>query len=286
MMPIYIGLDIGGTKLMVASADEHGNIIRRARSRTSNSLERDLARIEQMIIETSAGEPIAGMGAAVGGPLDWLTGVVSPLHQPAWRKVPLKSMMEKRWGCPFYVDVDTNVAVLGEYYANPFPISKLLYITLSTGMGGGLLVNGHVYRGLQGIHPEIGHQSIVYRCMNPAGLRCECGIPDCLEALISGNGIRRIYGKPAEKLSPAEWDEVAFNFGQGLRNMVVLYAPDVIRVGGGIAVGGGESFIQKAGQVMRDNVRIVPPPELSLSRLGYDTALRGAIGIAIHGLHD
>lgn len=283
-MSIHVGLDIGGTKFMVAAANEHAEIIRRVRVEPATSLEQDLDTLHEMIREVSAGEEIAGMGAAIGGPLNWEKGIVSPLHQPAWRDVPLKQIMVERWGCPFYVDVDTNVAALGEFYQTGNTAPKFLYITLSTGMGGGLIVDGEIYRGMSGAHPEVGHQAIPYRCANPAGVQCECGAPDCLEALISGNGIRRIYAKPAEHLAPQEWDEVAYNLGQGLRNLAVLYAPDEIRLGGGVALGGGEAFIQRASQVMGDHLKLVPAPEISLSQLGYDTALLGAITIAIRGL--
>jgi predicted NBD/HSP70 family sugar kinase len=283
-MSVYIGLDIGGTKFMAAAANRDGQILRRARAATSTSLEQDLDTLHRMIAETAAGEEILGMGAAIGGPLDWQRGIVSPLHQPAWRDVPLKDIMVERWGCPFWVDVDTNIAALGEYYSGSVTARHFLYLTLSTGMGGGFLVDGKVYRGQGGAHPEAAHQAIHFRCANPAAVQCECGAPDCLEALVSGNGIRRIYGKPAEELSAAEWDEVAYNLGQGLRNLAVLYAPDVIRLGGGVAVGGGEAFIRRACQVMADHLKLVPAPEVSLSRLGYDTALMGAIAVALHGL--
>jgi predicted NBD/HSP70 family sugar kinase len=285
-MSLFVGLDIGGTKFMVASADQNGNIIERTRADNTYNFETDLALLNQMITDVNHGEEILGIGAAIGGPLEWEHGIVSPLHQPAWNNIPLKQIMEDRWKCPFYVDVDTNVAVLGEYYCSNITASKLLYITLSTGMGGGFLIDGKVYRGLNGTHPEIGHQSIHYHCINPGAILCECGAKDCLEALISGNGIRRIYGKPAEELSQAEWEEVAYNLGQGLRNLAAILTPDIIRIGGGIAIGGGEMFIQNAAKVMRENLKIVPPPEVSLSHLGYDTALYGAISIAIHGLND
>ncbi|HSL42799.1 MAG TPA: ROK family protein [Anaerolineales bacterium] len=280
-MALFIGLDIGGTKIMVASANREGDILRRVRGDTSTSLETDLANINRMIAEVSTGEEISGMGAAIGGPLDWEQGVVSPLHQPAWREVPLKAIMEERWNCPFHVDVDTNVAALGEYRWGGPTAERFLYLTLSTGMGGGFLVDGKIYRGQGGAHPEVGHQSISFRCFNPSAVQCECGAPDCLEALVSGNGIRRIYGKPAESLNPEEWEEVAYNLGQGLRNMAALYAPDVIRIGGGVAVGGGERFIGKAREVMDAHLRLVPTPQVGLSRLGYDTALQGAIAIAL-----
>lgn len=279
-MTVFVGLDIGGTKIMVAAADREGNILRRARADTSTSLETDQANINRMIAEVAAEEEIMGMGAAIGGPLDWEQGIVSPLHQPAWRNVPLKAMMESKWGCAFRVDVDTNVAAVGEYRWGGILAKRFLYLTLSTGMGGGFLVDGQIYRGQDGAHPEVGHQSINFRSSNLRAVQCECGAPDCLEALVSGNGIRRIYGKPAEALTSQEWDEVAYNLGQGLRNMAVLYAPDLIRIGGGVAVGGGENFIHAAKIVMEEHLKLVPAPQVELSRLGYDTALRGAIAVA------
>jgi predicted NBD/HSP70 family sugar kinase len=177
--------------------------------------------------------------------------------------------------------VDTNVAAVGEYRWGGVSAKRFLYLTLSTGMGGGFLVDGKIYRGQDGAHPEVGHQSIHFRCANPSAVQCECGAPDCLEALISGNGIRRIYGKPAESLSPEEWEEVAYNLGQGLRNLAALYAPDLIRIGGGVAVGGGENFIRRAREVMEVRLKLVPPPQVALSDLGYDTALLGAIAMAL-----
>jgi predicted NBD/HSP70 family sugar kinase len=281
MMTIFVGLDIGGTKIMVASADRRGTLLRRLRTDTSTSLDRDLENLHRLISEVAAGEEILGMGAAIGGPLDWEEGIVSPLHQPAWRSVPLKAIMKAKWNCPFHVDVDTNVAALGEYRWSGLSAKRFLYLTLSTGMGGGFLVDGEIYRGQAGAHPEVGHQSINFHCANPRAIQCECGTPDCLEALISGNGIRRIYGKPAEMLSAEQWQEVAYNLGQGLRNMTVLYAPEVIRIGGGVAVGGGEAFIGAARKVMEEHLRLVPAPQVELSHLGYDTALRGAIALAL-----
>jgi glucokinase len=151
-------------------------------------------------------------------------------------------------------------------------------------MGGGFLLNGKIYRGTGGAHPEAGHQSVNFRVSYPDRVSCECGAPDCLEALISGNAIRRIYHKPAEMLDSSEWQEVAFNLGQGLRNLAVIYAPDLIRLGGGVAIGGGERLIATARQVMLDHLKLVPAPVIELSRLGYDTALIGAVFLAIYGL--
>lgn len=282
--PLFIALDIGGTKIMAAAADISGTILERLREPTPADLTDGLDCLHQMITRLSRRRKIIAIGAAIGGPLDWEQGVVSPLHQPAWRQVPLKAIMTEKWHCPFYVDVDTNIAALGEYYFGENRVSRLLYLTLSTGMGGGLLVQGKIYRGRAGVHPEFGHQAIPWRCRFPQRIACECGAPDCLEALISGNGIRRIYNKPAENLSEDEWAEVAFNLGQGLRNLAVLHAPDEIILGGGIAVGRGERLIASAVATMKKHLKLVPAPVIRLSRLGYDTALLGAVAAAQHGI--
>ncbi len=283
-MSIYIGLDIGGTKLMVAAADDTGRLLRRARAATPLELDAGLNLLHEMIAQVAGGASIARIGAAIGGPLDARYGVVSPLHQPQWRDVPLKALMEARWGCPFFVDVDTNVAAMGEYATSGAAVSRFLYLTISTGMGGGFLIDGKIYRGMRDVHPEVAHQAIPFKCMFPDRVSCECTAPDCLEALVSGNGIRRIYGKAAEYLSDMEWAEVAYNLGQGLRNIATMYAPELIILGGGVAVGGGEMLLGEAKRVMAVHLKLVPAPEVRLSELGYDTALHGALLIARQGL--
>jgi len=247
---------------------------------TPDGLEDGIGLLHTLIGRVTRGAPVAGMAAAIGGPLDWQTGVVSPLHQPAWRNVPLARLMRERWQAPFRCDVDTNVAALGEYHLGKYTESRLLYLTLSTGMGSGFILDGKIYRGgMGGAHPEVGHQSIRFRCSHPERVQCDCGAPDCLEALISGQGIRRIYSKPPEELEPGEWAEVAWNLGLGLRNLAALYAPDIIAIGGGVARQ-GEKLLGPARAVMTAHLKLVPAPRIVLSRLGYDTALRGALFLA------
>ncbi len=277
-MDIYIGLDIGGTKLMTAAFDADFNELRRVKYPTPVSLNDGLELIQKSILEVTGDSRVLGIGAAAGGPLNPLTGVVSPLHQPEWRDIPLKSIMETRWKCPFNVDVDTNVGAIGEYFLGNYTEKYFLYITLSTGMGGGFLIDGKIYQGK--CHPEIGHQSINYRCLHPENIHCECGVDDCLEGIVSGNGIRRIYGKPAEQLSAEEWDEVAYNIGQGLRNITAILSPEIIVFGGGVSVGGGETLLKKVETYLYQSLRLVQPPKLKLSCHGYDTALIGAAYIA------
>ena len=220
--------------------------------------------------------------------MNWETGVVSPLHQPEWRDVPLKARMETRYQCGFGVDVDTNVAALAEYdYAEHTAAAdgtkkpaKLLYLTVSTGMGGGMVVDGQLYRGMNGEHPEAGHQCVAYRTTSRQPVVCACGSTGCLEALVSGGGIRRLYGCPAEQLTPEQWEEVAWNLGQGLRNLATIYLPDLIVLGGGVTFGAGEKLLAPAVRVMRDHLKIVPHPHVYASRLGENNVLAGAVLLA------
>lgn len=276
-----IGLDIGGTKFLVAVADRSGTIVRSTQASTPVDRAEGLALLKTMIREVAAGDSVEAIGASCGGPLDPFRGIVSPLHQPEWRQVPLREIFEGQFGCPFRVEVDTDAAALAEYRFGPIQPSRLLYLTLSTGMGGGFLIDGAIYRGSGGAHAEAGHQAIPYRLRNHAGpVLCECGASGCLEALVSGNGIRRLYGKKAEELGAEEWEEVGHNLGMGLRNLAVLYAPEVVVLGGGVVTGGGPRFLPTAEKVMRDGMRLVPPPRLAISSLGYNTALLGAIALA------
>lgn len=280
-MPVYIGLDIGGTKCIAAAADARGELLRQTQCPTPLDLNEGLDLLKTMTRTIAGDDDIVAIGASAGGPLDHVTGIISPLHQPEWREIPLKTIFESEFDRPFSVDVDTNAAALAEYRWGGESPRFLLYLTLSTGMGGGFVVDGALYRGANGVHPEVGHQAIPYTGSFAHGVLCECGSEGCLEALISGNGIRRLYGKPAEQLDPGEWAEVAANLGIGLRNMAACYAPDVIAVGGGVAVGGGEPFILEARRVMAQGLKLVPAPRVRLSRLGYKTALYGAVALAM-----
>lgn len=275
-----LALDIGGTQTRVAVSEDGHEILRRAVAPTPPDLAAGLDLLSKLSDDVRQSQPIAGVGVSIGGPLDWRAGVVSPLHQPAWRDVPLRDWLRERFGCPVFLDVDTNVAAVAEYLADAGRPSRLLFLTLSTGMGGGFIVDGRLYRGVDSAHPEIAHQAIPFRCRFPERVVCECGAEGCLEAMISGNGIRRIYGVPAEQLDDEAWSEVAFNLGQGLRNLAAILAPETIVLGGSVAFGGGAALLEAALAVLHHNLRIVPMPTVRLSTLGADSPLLGALALA------
>jgi predicted NBD/HSP70 family sugar kinase len=267
---------------MAAAADSNGDILRRARRDTPLELDAGLSLLHEMTREVAQGEEILAIGASAGGPMDHARGIISPLHQPAWRDVPLKQLFEAEYGCAFTVEVDTDAAALAELRFGGERAARLLYVTLSTGCGAGFLIDDEIYRGTNGVHPEYAHQAVaLHASTRNRDIACECGAHGCLTALVSGNGIRHLYGVPAQQLNEEQWREVAFHLGQGLRNWASILAPDVIVLGGGVAVGGGEKLLHEAQRVMQENVRLTPAPLVRLSSLGYDTALRGAIVLAM-----
>lgn len=277
-MSVHLAFDVGGTKFQVAAGTGDGTVLRVVRAATPAGLEEGLGLLVSMGREVLAGDRPEAAGVAIGGPLDVRTGVVSPLHQPAWRGVRLREILEAEFGCPVRIDVDTNVAAVGEYVLGRHGAERLLYLTISTGMGGGMVVGGRVHRGARGAHPEAAHQAVPFRCRHPERVACECGAPDCLEALVSGNAIRRIYGVRGEELrDDAAWEEIGFNLGLGIRNLAVLYAPDVVVLGGAIGVRRGGQLLPMVREVLAERLRLVPTPEVKVSSLDYDTAVRGAL---------
>lgn len=279
---MYISLDIGGTKCMAAAFSDSLEIVARERADTPRNLSEGLELLTSLTRKVASGSRIRAIGASAGGPLDHASGVVSPLHMPEWHNVPLKQIFQDTFGAPFFVDVDTNTAALAEYRFGGHSVQRLLYVTLSTGMGGGFIVDGEIYRGFNNNHPEIAHQTIPYQLPVAGPIQCACGALDCLEAVVCGTAIQKIYGKPATALSAQEWDQVAYNLGQGLRNAAMLYAPEVIVLGGGMALGGGDRLLSGIHQVLEQNMKIVPRPTVSLSTLGYDTALWGGLALILH----
>jgi glucokinase len=274
---MLLALDIGGTKSIVATADERGHMVRRVQNPTPFDLQEGLELLKNMAREVAGNEKILAIGVSAGGPMDYKNGIISPLHQPQWRDVPLRQIFEDEFGAPLRVEVDTDAAALAEWNAGE-KASRLLYVTLSTGCGAGFLMDGEIYRGADGVHPEYAHMTIAADVSTHI---CECGAPGCLSQLVSGRGIEKIYGKSARDLDKSQWCEVGKHLGEGLRNWSAVLSPDVIVLGGGVAVGGADLLLRPAEKTMRDGLRLTPAPQIKLSRLGYDTALRGAVALAM-----
>jgi glucokinase len=186
---MWLGIDIGGSKLALALADGAGAPLRATRRLAwtpSGDAARDLG-----VIVTEARRLLAGegggarpraLGVCVPGPLDSQSGVVEgPPNLPGWRDVRLVALLEREFACAVALENDANAAALAEWQARTPRPASLVYLTLSTGVGAGLVLDGRLYRGARDLAGEVGHAPIVWD-----GEPCACGLRGCLEAYVGG----------------------------------------------------------------------------------------------------
>ena len=270
---LLLGIDIGGTKIQFSLGDETGKIHRRLRRATqpSGRAETDLRRIakEARHLIGAAGarpEEIAAAGATAPGPLDVEAGLVlNPPNLPSWDRAPVRDVLAEELGCPVFLENDANAAALAEWrFGAGRGFSHLVYLTMSTVVGGGLILGGRVHRGVSAGAGEVGHMLVEWN-----GERCGCGLRGCLEAYIGGAcwtrrlrevtpsssrvaalaGGRENAGPEQVVEAAREGDEFAlaemnrFNnyLVQALINLTFALAPEVF-VLGTIAVAAGEEL--------------------------------------------
>jgi glucokinase len=268
-MKLYIGIDISGSKIIAGSVTKDGKIIKKERIPTPKDPKNGIEEIIKMTKHVSAGHEIIAIGAGCGSPLDWKNGIIKgPVHIPTWKNVHIGKVMKKEFGRPFFIDNDANVAVLAEkYFGSGKNHENIIYMNISTGVGAGIILNGVIYRGSEGYHPEIGHHNI------------EEGAS--LESKISATGIRKIYGKYPENLTKEEWNKVGESLGKGLVNVTLFYVPDIIILGGGISTGAGNRLLDPARNFMKKAGIIVKKPKIEVTKLGNDNCVLGAAALAM-----
>jgi len=190
----FIGVDIGGTSIRAArfSGDNHVPTTKtKIPTQATKGVEAVLQRIETAIREVAGDQlpQIAGIGLALPGPLDPHTGVlIEAPNLPGWENLPLQSMMTKRVGRPVFIGNDANLAALGEWrFGAGRGHADVLYLTVSTGIGGGVISSGRMLVGARGLAAEVGHMLAI-----PDGPLCGCGQRGHLEAVASGTAIARV----------------------------------------------------------------------------------------------
>jgi glucokinase len=311
---LLLALDFGGTKLtagLAASGERRWRAYQRVPSPPGSNAQSDL----EIMIELARGmlataeAPLAAVGVSFGGPVDAAQGLVLVSHHvPGWEKMPLREWLEERLGVPAAVDNDANVAALGEHrFGAGQGCDSLMYITVSTGVGGGWILNGRPWRGADGMAGEIGHMII-----DPNGPACTCGKRGCLEALAAGPAIacrarerltedpqagqalRALLGgevqavtarhvsqaaEAGDELSRQVLDEAARALGRGIGSAISLMNPQRVVVGGGVAKAGQRYF-----EAVRSAARTTAPPEMTVdivpAALGDDAPLWGAVALA------
>ena len=185
-MTLLLALDFGGTKQAAAIAnagDREWLGYERALSPRNANANTDLEIMRSLIHSLLQGVKPAAIGVSFGGPVDATTGMVRLSHHvPGWENVPLRDLLAEEFGVPTLVDNDANVAALGEHrFGAGQGYDSLFYITISTGVGGGWILNGKPWQGAEGMAGEIGHMVV-----DPNGPMCLCGKRGCVERLTSG----------------------------------------------------------------------------------------------------
>ena len=250
MSPLSIGLDLGGTHIRAVAFDDELAAVARAGAPTGaeEGVEAVVARMAECVREVVGPEDLHGVGVGAAGLTDRRTGTVLLASNLGWRDVPLRDLLSAALGgARVDVDKDTNVAALAEARLGAGrTLRHFLYVTVGTGIGGGVVIDGRLYRGATGGAGDIGHVVV-----DPAGPRCGCGASGCVEVYASGAGIvdrareRGLTAGNTEAVFRAaeQGDQAAAGvveaaagaLGQALAAYVNLNNPEAIIVGGGVA---------------------------------------------------
>ncbi len=278
-----LAIDIGGTKFTLAAFTDNQLLIRETRStERSGGPEWMFSQIEQIFHawrENHGFQP-GCCGIGFGGPVDFPSQTITlSTHVEGWTRYPLVQRLEQLTGVGVVMDNDANAGALGEsLYGVGRGMDPLFYMTLSTGIGGGIIIDGNIYRGANSFAGEIGHLNIV-----PDGPDCLCGSRGCLERMCCGLWLERDYGRPAkELLLDAQFVErYVVYLARGLKAAIMLLNPALVVIGGGISKAGERLFGPLREQLNREITswsrarRDVVPAEL-----GDDSVLYGALALA------
>ena len=299
-------VDIGGTKIAVGMVDDDGRVLARLECPTNADLgyAQALSNVRTMLRETAqtASAQISGVGIGSTGPVYPLTGEIGDVNFfPNWNgQNPVKDLT-----AIFQVKVamenDADAAALGEAgWGAGKNKKRLIYVTIGTGIGTGLILDGQLYRGVDYSHPEIGHHLI-----DPSGPLCLCGFHGCWESLAAGPAMTAWMEKEAladyphrgdlsakricelavagDELAKRAVDREAYYLGLGLANLVTLFTPDAIVLGGSV-MNSANLFLEGVRKIIRESCRFVPfdKTELALASLGEDANLIGAARVWHH----
>ncbi len=310
---LFVGVDLGGTNIRAALGTADGKILERAEQKTlapegpSRVIPRIFETIRAVLADSSS---VRAIGVGSPGPLDpWRGIILETPNLPGWQNVPLKDLLEKEFHVPAFVNNDAKVGALAEHrFGAGRGVKNLIYLTIGTGIGGGIIIDGKLFVGAKGNGGEVGHQ-----ILDPTGPMCNSGHPGDMEAFASGPGIARharerlaqghessIRAMVNENISQVnavhivraakegdafalnELERAGFYIGLGLVNLLHMFDTELFVLGGGVTFGAGDllfkpiraTFDKYAFKSLKQGVRIIP------AALGEDVGLLGAIALA------
>ena len=310
----YIGIDLGGTKILTAVADDNGEIIARVKLATETELGQERIKknifksIYKVLEKTDIKiEKIKSIGIGSPGPLNVEKGIIYESANLPIKNMEIVELIEEETGVNTYLQNDANTAALGEkVFGAGKEADDLLYITISTGVGGGIIINGKIYYGHTGNAGEIGHMTV-----DPTGPKCGCGNYGCLESFSSGTAIKNMAKKAIEndestlikklakdqKLSAklvakaaAKGDQKALDIfakagyylGIGIANLVNIFNPEMIILGGGV-LKAKEYFLDRAKEEFKKRALKAPADIVKIKEavLEDEIGVKGAIALAM-----
>lgn len=309
---LILALDFGGTKhaaAVVAPGERQWLKYQKAFALPGADAKSDIEIMRSLAQDLLPGEKPAAIGVSFGGPVEANTGTVRLSHHvPGWENVPLKELLSVEFGVPVSVDNDANVAALGEHrFGAGQGCDSLLYITVSTGVGGGWILNGCPWRGAEGMAGEIGHMVV-----EPSGPLCLCGKHGCVERLASGPYIARkaqeqLLSQPGQgqllrtlcqgnleaitaqmvsqaaaqgdKIALAVLETASWALGVAIGNVANLINPQRFVLGGGV-MAAGDRFWEVIRRVARETALPEVHFDIVPASLGDQAPLWGAVALA------
>lgn len=307
-----LAIDIGGTKVAAGVVDTEGRIQARGEVPTlaKEGLEPVLGRIVGLGRDLLSRPEVADVrvqriGVGCAGPVDLKAGVVfNPPNLPGWVRVPLVNRIQQALGLPTILENDANAAALGEFrYGAGRGARSIVYMTVSTGVGGGIILDGKVWHGRRDAAGEIGHITV-----NPDGPLCGCGNRGCLEAMSSGTSIARQaremlaagretrlrevanptaadvvrLTQAGDSVASEVWDQAIRYLAIGVAAVITILAPERIVIGGGVAKA-GDMLFEPLREHVRQRVKLVPVESVPIlpATLGADVGVLGAAAVAM-----
>jgi glucokinase len=310
---IYIGVDLGGTTIKTGICDHEGQLLKVIETPTETELGTDavlnnIAASTRLIVEDSAftWDQVMGIGAGIPGFMDFEEGFMHLSPNLPLTNVPIKKILEDKLGKTVFINNDANVAALGEAWSGAGKgVDILVLYTLGTGVGGGIIINGHILTGSSGMGGELGHMAIV---PDLEAIQCGCGQMGCLETVASATGIIRMANdavkrgdrtilvdvphitakdvfdaaKAGDETADRIVKRAAFYLGKSMATLAITINPNRFVIGGGVSKAGDvilkpvqEVFQKFAPAKAQENVDIV------IAKLGNNAGVIGAAGLSL-----
>ena len=306
-----IAFDIGGTKVAGAVVSSDGKVFDKIVTPPPSVTSELTTTLLEVVQTLRARYPVQAIGIGAAGIVEWPRGYIRWAPNNAYQQLPLRELVSHATGLPTIVDNDANAATWAEARLGEMGYTDMAYLTVGTGIGGGVVLDGKLYRGRSGLATEIGHLIV-----NPDGALCGCGNRGCLEAMASGTALERIaresavvtpnsYLAPAAKnsnsptgrtvhraalagdsLATSLFEQIGYWLGVGIASLVNIFELEAVVVGGGLSETGdlllGPARLSCDRHAFARQHRKVPP--IIPSAHGIDAGLVGAAHLALHYL--